>query len=97
MDTEPARGGASAAKLWDATAGARRVAAAEAATVRKHLTSPRAKFTTGLMAAGATARALRSGARGDSARAREQIAWARGYLTQRSAEAAPGRPPATSS
>lgn len=88
-------GGASAAQLWDAPARARRVAEAEAAIVRRHMASPRARVTTGLMAAGATARALRSSARGDSAAAREHIAWARGYLTQRPAGRPPNAPPAT--
>lgn len=89
-------GGVSSSKLWDATARAKRLAEAEAATVHKHLAKPRAEVTTGLMAAGATARALRSGAKGERKLAREHIAWARGYLKRPPGNPPGSRPPASS-
>jgi GT2 family glycosyltransferase len=75
-------GGASASRQWDTAERAMRVAAAEATVVRRHLPGPSARVTNGLMAAGASARALRWSAVGDGSRAREQLAGVRGYLRQ---------------
>lgn len=75
-------GGASTSLRWDAAGRAERVAASERALVRENLAAPSARTTIGLMAAGAAGRSLYWGARGDSARAKEQLAWARGYLRQ---------------
>ena len=75
-------GGASATRRWGEAQRANRVARAEAAVVRRHLGRVRGPLTVGLMALGCGARSLYRLLRGDRDAAREQAAWARGYLTR---------------
>jgi GT2 family glycosyltransferase len=76
-------GGASATRRWHDAQRANRVARAEAAVVRRHLGRVRGPVTVGLMGLGCAGRALYHLLRGNRDTAREQAAWARGYLTRR--------------
>ena len=90
-------GGASAQLRYTAPGRARSIARAEAEMLGEHLTTTARVTTLGLLVAGAGARALVHGVRGERARSREQRAWMRGYVegwSGRRAPAAAGPSPA---
>ena len=72
-------GNASAGARWTDAERAERVARAQAAMIREHLTRARATLTLALMALGVGGRALVYRARGDRAASETMIGWLRGY------------------
>ncbi|HEX6702188.1 MAG TPA: glycosyltransferase family 2 protein [Gaiellaceae bacterium] len=72
-------GGASTSARWTDAERAERVARAQAAMIREHLTRSRATLTLALMALGVGGRALVYRALGDRAASKTMIGWLRGY------------------
>jgi N-acetylglucosaminyl-diphospho-decaprenol L-rhamnosyltransferase len=75
-------GNVSAGARWSDAERAERVARAQAAMIREHLTRPKATVTLGLMALGVGGRALVFRALGNRAAAETMSGWLRGYLAR---------------